>query len=371
MRVAIFGTGQLARMLAQAAAALNVSYCFIRSNNESIEAVDGMGDIICVDDYTSAEDLYTALGNPDVVTVEKEDVPVPLLQQLQIFSSVHPNPESVACTQNRAKEKLLLKEQGFATAPFYIAYEISDVLKGAREIGFPLVIKSLKQGYDGKNQWHINTEEELLAWQKKFPDGGVILEAKINFIKEISFVAVRSVNGNVKFYPVTENHHENGILVTSFAPEQSISKELIEKSKLKMTNLLEYWQYVGVLAMECFILEDDILVNELAPRVHNSGHWTLQKGLTSQFENHIRAITGKKLGSTECEHYSGMVNILGDFDQARWEKSMKGIPHQVYWYQKLPKPGRKTGHINLQNNDFDQLIKDVKLIRDTLYESGY
>lgn len=374
MRVAIFGVGQLARMLSQAAETLNIECVFIRTEHESTQPVDGLGEVINLDAYRDARGeldvaaFYDGLGKPQVITVEKEDVPIAVLNALSAFCPVHPNPEAVEVTQHRGREKNCLKALSIPTTRFYLAYEASALVDGADEVGYPIFVKSLESGYDGKHQWYVTKESDLEAVKNDFPDGGVVLEAKVDFQREVSFIAARSRGGDIRFYPATENRHEGGVLLTSVAPAPNLSDAFIEKGQRYIKTLLEHWQYVGVLAMECFVAGDELLVNELAPRVHNSGHWTMLPGVTSQFENHMRAICDLALGEADIQGHFGMVNILGHYDHEQHQSLLAEKSAEFHWYQKTPKPRRKVGHINLFNVSEAQLLADMSSIEKSIYD---
>ncbi|MCG8312938.1 MAG: 5-(carboxyamino)imidazole ribonucleotide synthase [Pseudomonadales bacterium] len=375
MRLAIFGVGQLARMMAQAAKTLDIDCVFIRMGDESTQCIDGLGDVVLLDNYCDdkgaykTSELYDALGQPQCVTVEKENVPVEALLALQDYCNVRPCPSAVEATQHRGKEKQLLETLEIPTTTFAIVYKPGDLISGAEKVGYPLFAKSLVNGYDGKNQWQIRSDLELSQLEQQFPAGGVILEARVNFQREISFIGVRDHNGNIACYPVADNRHDEGVLISSIAPAQEVPTELVSQGESYLRKLLDHWQYVGVLAMECFLTESDLLINELAPRVHNSGHWTLQAGVNSQFENHVRAVCGMPLASTEVTGYLGMVNILGYFHEDQ-KSQLSALNADLYLYQKTSKPRRKIGHVTLRNNNYHELSKALKDAELVIYQNG-
>ena len=372
MRLALFGVGQLARMMAQAARTLDIDCVFIRMGSESTQCIDGLGDVVLLDSYCDDKgnyqtaELYEALGKPQCVTVEKENVPVEALIALQDYCNVHPCPSAIEATQHRGKEKQLLEKLQIPTTKFAIVHKPSDLLAGAEKVGYPLFAKSLVNGYDGKNQWQIRNDEELSQLEPQFPAGGVVLEARVNFQREISFIGVRDHNGNFECYPVVENRHEEGVLIASIAPAQEVAKDLVAQGETYLRKLMTHWQYVGVLAMECFLTDTDLLINELAPRVHNSGHWTLQAGVNSQFENHVRAVCGLPLASTAVTGYLGMVNILGYF-QEQQQSQLSTLDVDLYLYQKTSKPRRKIGHVALKNSNYQELTKALKEVELVIY----
>ena len=367
MRVAVFGVGQLARMMAQAAAPLGITCSFIGTRGESTAPVDGLGDIVTFEDYAEPAALFEALGKPDVLTVEKEAVPVADLRAMQAFCPVHPNPDAVEITQHRGREKQFLADHGIGTTRFAIVNEPESLPEKAAPLHKPLFAKSMTSGYDGKNQWQIRNEEDLNELAAIFPEGGVILEERVTFRREVSFLAARNRSGRIRFYPGVENLHREGILVRSQAPAPNLSSELEATAREWLQRLMEAWDYVGVLTMECFETDQGLLVNELAPRVHNSGHWTMQPGITSQFENHMRAVVGLELGSTDAGEHFGMVNVLGDFDTERHRQLLEETAGEFHWYQKSSQPRRKLGHINCRHSSREELEQRLDRILGELY----
>jgi 5-(carboxyamino)imidazole ribonucleotide synthase len=348
MHIGIIGCGQLARMLAQAGAPIGATFSFVVEPGADPTPVKGLGQQTPLRDCMTPAELYAALDNPSVITVEKEHVDVPLLEALSAFCRVAPNPQAVHITQNRSREKNFLNQLGIPTVGFAQADSEQALRTAAQQIGFPIIIKSEEAGYDGKNQWRIRSQADLdkfcAAQQHSALD--LVVEQWVSFQAEVSMVAARNTQGEKTFYALTENRHQNGILLTSRVPAPHGSEALSQKAQHYLNTLLDALNYVGVLAMECFILGDQLLVNELAPRVHNSGHWTQQGSNTSQFENHVRAILGMPLGQADLRHHAAMVNLLGIEASAGQVASPQTTLH---WYDKTCKPGRKVGHINIQD----------------------
>lgn len=352
-QVAIVGCGQLARMLALAGWRMGIHFSFIACDNEETYCVDGLGPIVNWSSDTSSPQhilgphLYQLLGSPDVITVERESVCVDLLESLAACCAVAPNPEAVFACQHRFREKNLLGELGVASADYRYACNNRSIALAVSELGYPLVLKAASDGYDGKQQWRFQSDEDYQLFQAlDTPDRDWIVERCIPFDYEVSFFGARAVNGEIRCYPATKNLHRNGILQHSSAPAQGLSSELQQRGLKNLAALMQHLDYVGILAMECFVAGDQLLVNELAPRVHNSGHWTQQGGLACQFENHLRAVLGLPLGSTVLQNYSGMVNILGhQHGLISLDKiSSKATVHQ---YNKPHALGRKLGHIGV------------------------
>ncbi|MGB5445375.1 MAG: 5-(carboxyamino)imidazole ribonucleotide synthase [Psychromonas sp.] len=365
MRIAIVGCGQLSRMLALAGIPLGIKFSFINdAENQVTDCVDGLGTIVALpknwQEELSINELYNALGKPDCITVEKEQVDVKLLQALQSYCAIYPNPDAIIACQDRHREKKLLNKLSIPTSPFVYSLSAQEALK---TLQLPMVVKSCRDGYDGKNQWVLKTLQDV----ERFDSLNIqdyIIEAWIKFEREISLLSVRAKNGDIEHYALTENSHENGILKQSMAPAVELNNSLTQKARVYMESLLKELDYVGVLAMECFVVNDELMINELAPRVHNSGHWTQVGSVTCQFENHVRALTDLTLGSVRQLGSVGMINLIGT------EKppfaSLSGSS-KLYWYNKSVKPQRKLGHVNFiaenrimlaeQMDDFQRAIR--------------
>ncbi|WP_144392956.1 5-(carboxyamino)imidazole ribonucleotide synthase [Pleionea sediminis] len=365
MHIGIYGTGQLARMMAEAGQSLGITFSFVKTPGDDSESIKGLGNVVTYSGHESAKAIFDALGSPQIVTVEKEDVDLRLLSNLKNYCRVAPDPQAVSITQNRLEEKTFINNQGIPTVPFAEASSPDDVLASIKNLGLPVVIKSLEQGYDGKNQWTIKTEEDIDKFVCQFPSQPLIVEKWVAFEAEVSMIAARSLNGHVAFYPLTENKHQNGILLTSKVPTLQFEKAFEEKAKSYLDKLLTELNYVGVLAMECFIVDGELLVNELAPRVHNSGHWTQAGTSCSQFENHLRAIMGIVLGDTELKTSTAMLNLLG---KQVAERDIKLPNAQLHWYDKACKPARKVGHINIQHSEYSELERNLNDLEKQIYQ---
>lgn len=365
MQIAIYGCGQLARMMALAGWSMDLQFSFLAEPDENTDCVTGLGKVIRRQSGLNGAKLYEALGKPQVLTVEREDVDIELLESLRPFCSIYPDPQAIAVSQHRGREKIALENLGIPVAPFRLANSAATIREAVEELGFPVFIKSCEQGYDGQNQWKVANQQQfsaLLTEKISFPE--VVVEKKINFDCEVSLLAVRNPQDHYAFYPLTKNEHRDGILISSFAPADDLPVDIFIRAKEIASTLLRELQYVGVLAIEFFIVEGHLQVNEIAPRVHNSGHWTQTGEACSQFENHLRAITGLGLGRTEISGYSGMVNLLGQ----RASQEVIGQENvQFNWYQKALRPRRKVGHLNLHNSHREELLQQMKEIKNQLY----
>lgn len=363
MKIAIVGGGQLARMLALAGTQLGMEFSFLldAKDRHETQCIDGLGDTVLLDEYSDGGDLYEALGCPDLVTLEKEQIDVAVLEALNQYCPVYPSPDAFRLCSYRERQKSLLQQSGIPTAPFIYLPTGGELPRELEALGLPLVAKSTNHGYDGRNQFVLQDKQQLQAFYSQGRDGSWIVEQKIAFQREVSIVAARSVTGEMAFYPAVENHHRNGVLIYSISPAPAIPEQdwlsLVGYAK----KIFQALDYVGVMAIECFVTPEGLMVNELAPRVHNSGHWTSNGARTCQFENHLRAVAGLPLGATDSVGYSAMVNLLG-IDTPPLD--LLGSRSSLHWYKKRGRPGRKVGHINLHNQSLHALYRDVDHIVD-------
>lgn len=380
IRIAVIGGGQLARMMALDGLRLGIQFSFLVEPDESTQCIDGLGEKVVWDlggllnnpDESAFRELFEALGRPQVVTVEKEAVPVGILRGLLPLTQVYPGPDAVYQTQHRAREKQLLSRLAIPTANFKVASTLGEVREAYEAFGLPLFIKTVESGYDGKNQWQLHSLADLESFERENPTGPWVVEQHVRFDREASLIGVRSASGETAFYPLTENLHRKGILIRSLAPAPKLSAETENNARDYMERLFKEMNYVGVLAMECFVCGDDLLVNELAPRVHNSGHWTMDAGICSQFENHLRAIVDWPLGNAQPQGPKGMVNILGSRDVAKHQPRQPGSSwlsgnSTFHWYNKTDRPGRKLGHINFAHDDLQTLQEQLAAQDEQLY----
>jgi len=361
MKIGILGGGQLARMLALGGHPLGATFVVLDPTPgvcASVVAEQVVGD------YDDREKLEIFAKQADVVTYEFENVPAEGVKYLAAGKvPVYPSPQALAVSRDRLNEKTLFRELGIPTPNFAAISNLDDLKKAARDIGLPAVLKSRTMGYDGKGQAVIKTENDIEdAWEKV---GRVecILEGFVTFTREISIIAVRSRTGEVLYYPVGENTHSGGILhhnavVNGFDdPMQKVAEDYSRR-------LLDHFGYVGVLSLELFDANGVLMANEIAPRVHNTGHWTIEGAETSQFENHIRAIMGLPLGDTSPVGCSAMVNFIGAIPSAESVLTIKGA--HFHDYGKSAKPGRKIGHGTIRGDvkadvlaSLDKLLKLV------------
>jgi 5-(carboxyamino)imidazole ribonucleotide synthase len=291
----------------------------------------------------------------DVVTFDFENVPAATARALQENCVVYPAPDALGAGQDRVAEKELLTSLGIEVSPYHVVSSRTDLLAGLDKLGYPAVLKTRRLGYDGKGQAVLRDQEDLeRAWQK-LGDFDLVLEAFVPFQAECSLVAVRGTDGETRTWPLVKNVHSNGILMLSMP---GVFDEALQSlATRKMKALLEHFDYRGVLTIEFFLAEGTLLANEFAPRVHNSGHWSIDGAVCSQFENHVRAVTGMPLGETAITSYSVMFNWIGEMPDR--ERAMK-IPG-LHWhdYGKSPRPGRKIGHATLTAAGEDELKRNA------------
>ncbi len=364
LHLAIIGSGQLARMMALDGIPMGLSFSFLAETTEDTRCVDNLGPIVIRQPNDTADSLYDALGRPDVITVEKEHVDIDLMRGFQKHCTVHPNPNALEHFKNRLSEKRFLQAQNIPIAPFHSIKSEDDLREAAAELNKPIFLKSEEEGYDGYNQWKVTEDnlEEVIA-QLEFP-GQWVAESFIPFEREISFIAARASDGKVSFYPVAQNDHHHGTLLTSLIPAPDLAQDQEEAAHQYIRSIFDATDYVGVICMECFVWQGKVLVNEIAPRVHNSGHWTSHGADTSQFENHVRAVLDLPLGSTANHGISGMLNLLGATLTAA-----ESVDENTYLtlYGKTTKPRRKLGHITVNHPDQDLVIARVNELKQKVY----
>jgi len=319
-------------MLAEAGKLLDVDVVCAGQTGDCAEQV---AKVMAVN-LDAAATVASFAAQVDLVTIESENIHADVLQGLNLY----PNARAVGIAQDRLLEKRFFQECGIGTAPFAPVDSLEDLTRAMETTGLPAILKTRRMGYDGKGQVRLrSTESGAGAWAEV---GGVpcILEGMVNFQTEVSLIAARGRSGSVVFYSLIENRHRDGILRMSIAPY--VDEDLQRQAEGYLKALLEKLDYVGVLAVEFFVVDGTLLANEMAPRVHNSGHWTIEGSETSQFENHLRAIAGMELGSTKsCP--TVMLNCIGAMPS---EKETDLFPELFrHDYGKEGRPGRKVGHL--------------------------
>ena len=343
MTIGILGGGQLGYMLALAGYPLGLRFRFL---DPSPEAPVGRIAQRVTADFDDLAALERFCGGLELVTYEFENVPVDAAKFLAERVPVYPPPAALEAAQDRLNEKQLFQKLGIATTEFVSVPKPSSLDPAVKELGLPAVLKTCRLGYDGKGQWLLRTTEDVTKAKSELSAVPLILERFAPFTRELSVIAVRSRAGEIAFYPLVENHHRGGILRLSLAPAPRLDPGTQRAAEDAARRVLESLDYVGVLAIEFFECQGRLLANEMAPRVHNSGHWSIEGAITSQFENHLRAVQGLPLGSTGPTGHSAMLNLIGELPESA---EILAVPDaHLHLYGKSPRPGRKLGHVTLR-----------------------
>lgn len=364
--IGIIGGGQLGRMLVLAGVPLGLTFRILDDSEESpagvvADLISGPLDHPATLDHF-AEGLHCA-------TFEFENVLIQAVEHISAKVPVYPGALALAKSQDRLPEKELFRSLQIMTAPFAPVKTLEELKESVAAIGLPALLKTRRFGYDGKGQYPIRNEGEIETVWERMGGHPLILEGMVPFDRELSQVSVRSKNGQIRHYPLVENHHRKGILRTTIAPAPGIEEDdhpLVAQSRAAMERVMIALNYVGVLAIEWFQVGNELIANEMAPRVHNTGHWTMDGAWTSQFENHIRAIMGWELGSTQLRQPTVMINLIGDHrPAAEWLR----IPAaKLHLYGKSPRKGRKLGHVNLVGDSMREILTIAESVQEWLPE---
>ncbi len=355
MTIGILGGGQLGYMLALAGYPLDFHFRFL--DPSPLAPVGRIASRVTAE-YTDFEALEKFAHGLALVTYEFENVPVEAVHFLKKIVPVYPSPQALETAQDRRSEKSLFQKLAIPTTEFVPVNSASGLESAVHKLGLPSVLKTCRFGYDGKGQWVLRTEEDLEHIKKELPSAPLMLEKFVKFSRELSILAVRARNGDTAFYPLVENHHRGGILRLSLAPAPRVAETLQRDAESAASRVLEALDYVGVLAIELFECDGRLLVNEMAPRVHNSGHWTIEGAITSQFENHLRAVSGLPLGDTGALGFSAMLNLIGELPDSNELLSIPGA--HLHLYGKSLRPGRKVGHVTLRADSNEQLEQRLR-----------
>jgi 5-(carboxyamino)imidazole ribonucleotide synthase len=338
-RIGILGGGQLARMTALAGWPLGAR--FLQFAPEP-DVARGIVETVTAP-YDDRDALRAFAGRVDVVTFESENVPVDTARFLEQFVPVRPGSRALAAAGDRWAEKDLFTRLEIPTTRYRRVEGADDLHQALEHVGLPAVAKTRRLGYDGKGQLVCRSEAELLSAFDRLGGVPLLCEQWIPFDREVSIVGVRGLDGAIRTWPMGENVHESGILRASLAPAPDTPSQLAGLASSYLGRIMETLDYVGVIALEMFQHGDSLLANEIAPRVHNTGHWTIEGAVTSQFENHVRAIVGWPLGDTTQLGHSVMLNVIGETPSHEALLAVKGA--HVHVYGKEPRPGRKLGHV--------------------------
>lgn len=368
-RLGILGSGQLGQMMAMAAKKMGFQVIVFDAVAEG-PAVSYADHFIqaSFDDQNTLEDFASRV---DLITLEFENIPPTTLNKLAGLRPLYPAPAVVHICQDRVLEKEFLKDHGFPVAPFVVVTSAKELAEGISELGnSPCILKTATLGYDGKGQVALHPGDNLDDAWKSLKALRAVLEKKISFCAEASVITARSTTGEVRSFPIQENIHRHGILDFSIAPARFEKKVLLEAERIANT-IAETLDVVGLITVEFFVLPNgELIVNELAPRPHNSGHHTIESSKTSQFEQMIRAITNLPLGSTELEQNAVMVNLLGDLwnnGEPDWKPLLENPAVTLHLYgKKIAKPGRKMGHFTVTGKNQEEVIALAKQLNRSL-----
>ena len=376
VRVGVLGGGQLGRMLALEGIPLGCRFTFLEPAPDPPAAP--VGDVVAAP-YDDPDGLARIAAQCDVATYEFENVPARSADFLAARLPALPPPGALQVAQDRVAEKTMFRELGIGTPAFRAIDRLDDVERALAATGVPAVIKTRRLGYDGKGQSVVRSRDEAAATVERLAGGrpagapdtaplGLVAEAFVSFDRELSVLAAQGRDGSRVFYPLTENRHVGGILRMSLAPAPDLSRELQAEAEDLAAKVLDRLKYVGVVAIELFEVRGRLLANEMAPRVHNSGHWTLDGASASQFENHVRAVAGLPLAVPRTPGPAAMINLIGRLPDMR---AIASLPYaRLHLYDKAPRPGRKLGHVNVTGEDEEGVADAAARIWKLLPDAG-
>jgi 5-(carboxyamino)imidazole ribonucleotide synthase len=361
-RVGIVGAGQLGLMLALAGYPLGIDCTLLDTSSDSPGAQVAESVIGALDDEQALAELAAKV---DVVTLEIENVDVAALHTLRGRIDVFPPPAAVAAAQDRLAEKTLFGSLGIPTADFVTIDSAGDA-QAAERLGWPVILKTRRMGYDGRGQRVVDSVAALAAaWHEL---GGVpsIAESLVAFEREVSLIGVQGARGERVFYPLAENVHSRGILSSTVAPYEDLGLQL--QAEQWLAAIMSTLEYRGVLTVEFFHTKRGLVANEMAPRVHNSGHWTIEGAETSQFENHLRAVLGWPLGNANARGHAAMLNLLGQLPPRDAVLGIAGA--HLHDYGKSPRAGRKVGHCTIVDADRARLLTRLEPLKQLVFRSN-
>jgi 5-(carboxyamino)imidazole ribonucleotide synthase len=344
MTVGIVGAGQLGRMLALAGYPLGLDFLFLDPAEAPPAAQLAP---VLKSAFTDGDALASLADRCEVVTIDWENVSVADLRKLGRHTRVSPPVAAIATAQDRVREKRLFEKLGIATTRWRAVATRRQLDAAVRDIGLPGVLKTRRLGYDGKGQAVLRTPADVDRAWRELGQAPLLYEELVPFELEVSVIGVRGRNGECRVYPLNHNLHAGGILRLTRAPYGNA--RLNHLAGRHVQTVMEHFRYIGVLTIEFFVRGGRLIANEMAPRVHNSGHWTIEGAVTSQFENHLRAILGLPLGETRARGYSAMINLIGTLPERATLLRHPGV--HLHDYAKQPRPGRKLGHLTLVEAD--------------------
>ncbi|ROS01298.1 5-(carboxyamino)imidazole ribonucleotide synthase [Sinobacterium caligoides] len=358
MKALTLGSGQLSRMLCLGSTPLNIATLAYDVREQRV--------VYPVSGDDTGKSFAEAIAWCDVITAEFEHIPEDVLSLADASGKLRPSADAIRTGGDRRREKQMLDNAGVASASYRIIDNKAQYQQAIDELGLPLVLKTAKEGYDGKGQWRLKKDTDIAtAWPEieqllnsSQGQQAIVAEKFVDFDRELSMIGVRHPCGKIKAYPLTLNHHIDGVLALSVALGDNAN--LQQQATEKFAAIAESLDYVGVLAIEFFDCDGELLVNEIAPRVHNSGHWTQQGCYSSQFDNHMRAIFDIPIGDTQLIQPTAMINILGEDHIDSDIYCLEGV--NVHWYGKGKRAGRKMGHLNVSASSYPLLIDKIERI---------
>jgi 5-(carboxyamino)imidazole ribonucleotide synthase len=351
MRIGILGGGQLSRMLALAGMPLGLSFAFY--TNKHSACVAGLGKQV-TGSYQDSQALENFASQADIITYENENIPLDTLDCLSAYKTIYPNSQSLKVMQDRLLEKRFFNQLAIPATPFFAINDKADLLAVVDRLAFPLLVKKRQSGYDGKGQCFISGPDAL-AYVEDDHCRHAIVEQGVPYDREVSIIAARSSQGELVFYDLCENLHKHGILART---TNQLTDSVSGLAKEYLTQIMQKLDYVGICTLELFQVGDKLIANELAPRVHNSGHWTIEGAVTSQFENHLRSILGWPLGNASSAGEFVMYNILSSMPDKKALLQLDQL--HLHDYLKESAPGRKLGHLTLPKHRGLALVDQIE-----------
>lgn len=357
--IGVIGAGQLGRMLALAGIPLNLEFIFL--DPAPTPSAAGLGEHIRAE-FNDPAALNELARAADVITYEFENVDVAHLNELAKHTSLRPGTAALRFAQDRREEKRFFERCGLPVASWHEASTQEELEEAVASLSPPLIVKTAKMGYDGKGQRQVHSSEDAVDLFGALGDVPLVIEKFVDFDYEVSLIATRALDGETRFYPLTRNEHRNGILLESRALPGDHSLHL--QAEQHMRAVTESLDYIGTMAIEFFVCGDKLLGNEFAPRVHNSGHWTIEGAACSQFENHLRAICGLPLGHPEVLNSASMLNLIGAMPNPAELLAIAGL--RLHDYGKSPRPGRKLGHATIIADNESSLANRTQRVAEVL-----
>lgn len=372
-RLGVFGGGQLGRMFAHAAQ--KMGYHVVVFTPEVDSPAGQVAQETIQADYEDPKAVRTFAESVDVITLEFENIALEAVARAAEVTPVRPNYHVLSVAQHRIREKTTLEQAGFPVTPFHELNQPSDIDEAAKRLGYPMVMKTSRWGYDGKGQRKVSDKAEALAALELLGPTSVIAEKKIDFLAEVSIIAARSPSGEIAIYPMFANEHANHILDVTLCPAPEFLQSVAKQAEEIGRGVVESLGVEGLLTIEFFVTsENRLIINEIAPRPHNSGHITMDACLTSQFEQQVRAVCNLPLGDTSLIQPGAMVNLLGDvWSQGfpAFEKAFAASKSYLHLYGKHEaRPGRKMGHLNCLDDNSQAAADKARKLRDAMRNSA-